>query len=82
MYMSKLRVLRLKTISRRNRDVIAARAAYTYVCGRGMRKRDMIHPSRRETNQLCLDRGAIGVGVRYLSVAFTSCDTIMADLTI
>ena len=29
----------------------------------------MIHPSRRETNQFCSDRG----------VAFTSCDTIMAD---
>ena len=29
----------------------------------------MIHPSRRETNQLCSDHGN----------AFTSCDTIMAD---
>ena len=57
MYRSKLRVLRLKAISRTNRDVIAARAAYTYVWGRGMRKR--------------------GRGGGY--VAFTSCDTIMAD---
>ena len=43
----------------------------------------MIHPSRRETNQLCSDRGTIDVCVCvcvfYLSVAFTSCDTIMAD---
>jgi len=39
----------------------------------------MIHPSRRETNQLCSDRGVIEVCVCYLSVTFTSCDTIMAD---
>jgi len=38
-------------------------------CGRGGGEGDMIHPSRRETNQFCSDRG----------VAFTSCDTIMAD---
>jgi len=58
-----------KPFSRRNRDVIAARAAYTYVCGRGMRKRgrggggegDMIHPSRRETDQLCSDSGIVDV---------------------
>ena len=41
----------------------------------------MIHPSRRETNQLCSDSGIIDVCVCvcYLSVAFMSCDTIMAD---
>jgi len=39
----------------------------------------MIHPSRLETNQLRSDRGTMDVCVCYLSVAFTSCDTIMAD---
>jgi len=42
---------------------------------------DMIHPWRWETNQLCSDRGTIDVCVCvcYLTVAFTSCDTITAD---